>query len=176
MDQKTIVQNLQETTAIDGFCAALNALHAAGVDLDQPLDDLINTILDGRIYIQYTGWDVSSDAYRGKTVVPFVRAKDGVNYVDNEFKIAELANSFSAILREWMTADEMEDINTQNESNGFNPSDCATHDHCDPNEAMIDAWDQVIARPFYAATWADTTLSDRAWQMAKENRFEQIKI
>lgn len=49
-----------------------------------------------------------------------------------------LAAEFSRILHEWLTADELAEIQRRNstlEYSGF----CASHDFCDPNQAMIDA-------------------------------------
>ena len=56
-------------------------------------------------------------------------------------KATKIANAFSAILREWLSAEEMAELNERNR--GYieaNSPMCDSHDYCDPNQAMIEAY------------------------------------
>ena len=75
-----------------------------------------------------------------------------------------LANTFAIVLREWLTDDEMTAIVAENARR--NDGSCATHDHCDSNEAMIEACDRI------GYDWGDPDdIINSAWSLAKGRGF-----
>lgn len=52
-------------------------------------------------------------------------------------------------------------------------STCPTHDHCDSNQLMIDAFRQSMGRSMNVCDPADHELSCAAWEMARMLRFRQ---
>lgn len=90
----------------------------------------------------------------------------------------ELANNFSVIIRESFSRSELREINERNKTNP--PNICATHDFCDANMVMHEAWVQVFGghedgglaidcnNEKQCATW------NRAWALAKAAQFKGI--
>lgn len=79
----------------------------------------------------------------------------------------ELAVEFCRILNEWLSADELDEINRRNGLPEYETC-CATHDFCDPNQAMAEALE----------TFGVEFHSDRcdfindAWAIAKAGSFQ----
>jgi len=87
-------------------------------------------------------------------------------------KLAErLAAEFSTILHEWLNKDQVEDINRKNASPEYKDGCCATHDYCDPNEAMIQAFEKVIGRKINMQQQSDINLINIAWNVARAQEF-----
>lgn len=81
-------------------------------------------------------------------------------------QVADLANMFVSILRDWLTEDEMTQLHELNAAE-TDPYVCHSHDFCDANDAMLAAWESVIGgtpefNNFDNNLWAD------AWGAAKE--------
>ena len=94
----------------------------------------------------------------------------------------KIANKFSSTLREWLTTEELQEINDKNaEYKANGEPHCATHEYCDPNQAMIDACDSIsITEPHLNMLYKNmfteyNDLIDDAWKLAKDNKFQQIK-
>lgn len=85
----------------------------------------------------------------------------------------QVARTFSAILREWLSADEIAEAIARNKAEGPSSSVCHSHDHCDANvamEAALEAHDIQI--------WMDGQMDDpavvlwnAAWKIAKASDF-----
>lgn len=88
-----------------------------------------------------------------------------------------LAVSFSCVIREWLTAEELEEANVRNMDEN-NPSVCWTHQHCDANMAMDEAFRTVALPP--AVDLEDGTeeherscrLWSAAWERARGAQFD----
>lgn len=97
---------------------------------------------------------------------------------DNEVPdLHELAKQFCFILREWLTQDELKRVNLRNARRGYDGS-CATHEFCDPNEAMLMAWSRCGVDLTIGwgdnvplSTDAQTNAWVEAWTIAREARF-----
>jgi len=77
----------------------------------------------------------------------------------------QIADEFCRILNDWLKPDEIAEINRRNalpEYRGL----CATHDFCDPNQAMIDAG-AIFTIEFDARFNEDVALINAAWDIAK---------
>lgn len=81
----------------------------------------------------------------------------------------QLANRFAALIREWLTEDELAEVV---EANAADPHYCATHDYCDPNEAMIQAFVEVMGRDLDPI--ADEAAINAAWSAARAAEFQDI--
>lgn len=89
--------------------------------------------------------------------------------------IENLAQTFSKILLQWLGQDKIDAINAENALR--NDTSCASHDHCDPNQAMIDAYAVVFGRePFndddQEQSDLDTDRINEAWNLSKKNKFQ----
>lgn len=80
-----------------------------------------------------------------------------------------LANAFSKIIRDWLTPEECDEIDVLND-NEEDASICHSHDYCDPNQAMIDAFAKwgVELDP---QNYEHNALCNKAWAIAKKERF-----
>lgn len=94
----------------------------------------------------------------------------------------QLAIQFSTILKEWLTLEQMQQIVSRNkETQLTNPGVCATHDFCDANMAMNEAFEKVMGREFTfnsdeepeleEQAENDSNLFNEAWSIAKKNNF-----
>lgn len=100
----------------------------------------------------------------------------------DQARAGALAEAFSAILKAWLSPEEMALVRARNSENPGDES-CASHDFCDANEAMLAAFRQVMAReplwPFdveagratEAESEADQHLMNEAWSVAKGGNF-----
>lgn len=52
--------------------------------------------------------------------------------------VQTLAKVFSAVLKEWLTDEQFQEMKDWNGRNRDNPC-CASHDYCDANMAMVEA-------------------------------------
>src|SRR5687768_5328662 len=55
----------------------------------------------------------------------------------------KVADAFSAIIREWLTAEELEEVVKRNKVRSH-PSVCHSHDFCDANVAMSEAFEKLL--------------------------------
>jgi len=96
--------------------------------------------------------------------------------------VEKVARSFSAVLAEWLTAEQMAAVVEANKpafvnGNFLRTDYCTSHDYCDANMAM----DEGIKRALRRETeWTDdgmldddTALFNAAWTMARENDYYQ---
>lgn len=98
-----------------------------------------------------------------------------------------LAAEFANVLRVWLPESDLIEIDKQNQAfraEGHGDEYCATGDHCDSNQAMIDAWETLTgAEPELVddededlplgCIPPDVTLDlmNKAWGLAKERGF-----
>jgi len=82
-----------------------------------------------------------------------------------------LAAEFFRVLREWLTPEELAEINRRNSTPEYSES-CASHDFCDPNQAMADAlaafgmeFDPSMCEYIY-----------HAWTIARNSGFGEIPL
>lgn len=86
-------------------------------------------------------------------------------------KITRLAKVFSYVLAAWHTERQMKAIVKKNKEEGPNSLICHSHDYCDANQAMIDAFETVYGRNLDFTKEDDMTMIDAAWTVAKANDF-----
>lgn len=85
-------------------------------------------------------------------------------------QVLELSNEFNNILNEWLSAEELKTINRINKTNHVNV--CATHDFCDSNMAMWEAFKNLNSVDMDLQSQSDMDLINEAWDLSKKNLFE----
>jgi len=82
----------------------------------------------------------------------------------------DLAATFTAILRSWLTVRELDDIDATNRRR--NDRTCASHDYCDANDAMQQAMNEHdVSDDNLAENEAACELWNAAWDLAKARGF-----
>lgn len=94
-----------------------------------------------------------------------------------------LAAEFCRILHEWLTPDQIADAVIKNAvaATSGDHGVCHSHDHCDANQAMLDAWEVVFGKgkaPAFidsdrteAEKNAELKITNDAWSIAKASGF-----
>ena len=77
----------------------------------------------------------------------------------------ELALNFKAGMREALTPEQIAIVNLVNTATRNNT--CATHDFCDANQVMLDAFEQTFERELDFDSEDDTDLVNLAWSAIK---------
>ena len=84
-------------------------------------------------------------------------------------KVEELSERFSKLLREDLSEHVMKEVVTRNKTYG--EGICASHDFCDANMVMADAFKQIVGHEIDADNEVDATLWSDAWSLAVKNEF-----
>lgn len=81
--------------------------------------------------------------------------------------VVTLATEFAIVIREWLTPDQCREIDGRN---AVEPNQivCHSHDFCDANEAMAEAFSRFNVEAHYIT---DSALWNEAWSIAKANGF-----
>lgn len=85
-------------------------------------------------------------------------------------KIALLAQAFSDSIKNDLTAAEVAEVIEKNSGPAYRNC-CATHDFVDSNMNMLEAFQKVMRRDPDLNDDNDNGLMNRAWGVAKENKF-----
>ena len=85
----------------------------------------------------------------------------------------KLANEFSRLLTDFLSPQELINVLAANELEDDDLI-CHSHDYCDANEIMAEAFKNVVGREIDLQSDDDRELWCDAWDVAKENRFEQV--
>lgn len=80
----------------------------------------------------------------------------------------QLAAEFSRVLRTWLTDKEFHEITEKNRDG--DQACCATHEYCDPNQAMLDAMEK-LGMEYDPSSQKQTDLTNLAWDIAKRAGF-----
>jgi len=80
----------------------------------------------------------------------------------------QLAVEFCKVLRSWLTDADFHAIIQANKES--DPSLCATHEYCDPNQAMLDAMAK-FGMDLDIESEKQGELIDKAWSIAKKAGF-----
>lgn len=87
-----------------------------------------------------------------------------------------LALAFSTILRSWLTPEQINSINHLNKTAEYQNGACTTHNYCDPNQAMIDAFLEEFGTEIDLHNEEHTEVISRAWRIARELEFNPDKF
>lgn len=81
-----------------------------------------------------------------------------------------LAREFGSVVQEWLKTADFREMNERNKMEE-NPSICHSHDFCDANMAMLEAWDRVVRTEYDMNTQTHDDLWNAAWTIAKAADF-----
>jgi hypothetical protein len=82
-----------------------------------------------------------------------------------------IAAQFSTTLNGQLTPAELEEVRQRNADPQREPGVCATHDFCNADEAMAQAFWRVMHRDIDAANQTDVALWRAAWWIARSVEF-----
>lgn len=80
--------------------------------------------------------------------------------------VERLAAAFAGVLKEWLTDAEWKAVARRNAAEP-DPNVCHSHDFCDANMAMDEAFTIVLRRHARPVEEADAELWNEAWNLAK---------
>lgn len=86
-------------------------------------------------------------------------------------KIPQLAEEFAKVLHEWLTPEQMQEVIRRNNTEEYKGC-CATHDFCDANMAMDEAFKRVYKKEVSIQSEVHLNRMNSAWDKAKENDFK----
>jgi hypothetical protein len=81
-----------------------------------------------------------------------------------------LAERFCKILNQWLSDEEIQEINDRNSTPEYEGL-CASHDFCDPNQAMADALESLGL--YFHPTLCEVI--NAAWDLSKSSNFQYRK-
>jgi hypothetical protein len=90
------------------------------------------------------------------------------------FIVNNLAVKFCDVLHEWLTEDELAIVVERNASRDCECV-CHSHDFCDANMAMDEAWSRMFQDEIDLSSEIDTDLWNAAWDLAKKHNFNTNK-
>jgi hypothetical protein len=82
----------------------------------------------------------------------------------------ELAEAFCRVINEWLDAETLAEVNRRNALPEYEGC-CATHDFCDPNQAMLDALAEFGIEFEGSHQQELLRLMNEAWTIAREGGF-----
>jgi hypothetical protein len=86
--------------------------------------------------------------------------------------ILKVAKQFSIILNQWIP-EKLFEVNLRNKEQSYiDHGCCATHDFCDPNQAIIDAFKFVFGKDPSVKNQKDNMIINNAWTIAKTANFK----
>lgn len=81
-----------------------------------------------------------------------------------------IARAFADKLRAYLSPDQWQEMRRRNALPEYGGPICASHDFCDANMPMQDAWESIMGREFLPddepPSDADCALWNRAWEIA----------
>ncbi len=83
----------------------------------------------------------------------------------------ELAQAFSRVLRQWLTAEQMREVVARNRAEQYGKGICASHDFCDANMAMLEAWESLSTTQQDCQSEEQARIWSAAWDIAKGKEF-----
>ena len=86
-------------------------------------------------------------------------------------KTHELSNKFSLLVNKAFTKKELKDTISKNKTIEYENC-CATHDYCDANMIMDEAFTEIIGYEIDLQNDADLDLWNNAWALSKANYFK----
>ena len=90
----------------------------------------------------------------------------------HSINILKVAKQFSVILNE-LIPEKLYEVNLRNKEQSYIENGCcATHDFCDPNQAMIDAYKTIFGKEPSTQSQKDNTIINNAWTIASTAQFK----
>jgi len=150
----------------------------------QSLEDLVGQLQSGKVSIQDVTTSLTSLSKHLNKSVYLQKGHSEIEIPEVDQELVKLiADEFGEVIRDWFRdkPEELVAINKANkEYKKNNKPYCASHEYCDPNQAMIQACEQISAScaPKYSdlednmfSDLSYTRAIEQAWTMAVENDF-----
>lgn len=87
----------------------------------------------------------------------------------------KLSQVFTRILTDWLGVEKLAQVVALNGTPEYSGC-CASHDFCDSNQAIIDAWNELSAVEIDSGSTEHAYLLNKAWDMAKANSFGLVAV
>lgn len=100
-------------------------------------------------------------------MLDFERTADLIAFLRRD--VAVLGATFRSIIRQWLTQEQRLQVDAANDTKTDNS--CATHNYCDSNMAMLEAFVAVHGREPVLQSDADIGLMNEAWGWAIDANF-----
>lgn len=78
-----------------------------------------------------------------------------------------IADRFAEVLRSWLTPDEFAEMKRLNETPEYADGCCASHNYCDANMAMDEAWHAIKGSAINADDETQAALWNQSWELAR---------
>lgn len=85
-------------------------------------------------------------------------------------KVEPLAREFSAVLKDWLEPHEFERMVADTIARPMHLA-CYSHNYCDANMAMVEAWEKVFGQPTDIDSDEECKIWGEAWGMAIKRGF-----
>jgi len=79
-----------------------------------------------------------------------------------------IADRFAEVLRAWLTPQEFAEMKRLNETPEYQSGICASHNYCDANMAMCEAFESVMEYPPDGSNEAHAAIWNAAWDLARK--------
>lgn len=83
----------------------------------------------------------------------------------------QVRDAFIRKIRGALTLDQLQEVVERNKV--YDKETCASHDFCDANQCMLDAWEQ-LGQPMDFQNDQQMSVTDQAWQLARQCEFNQL--
>lgn len=87
-------------------------------------------------------------------------------------QITAIAEAFAEVMRQWLSPAEFTEMKALNETARFADGCCASHNYCDANMAMMEAFDHVMQRSCTMGDSAqaeyDCAIWNDSWSLARK--------
>jgi hypothetical protein len=89
--------------------------------------------------------------------------------MNRDQQVTAIAEAFAEVMRQWLSPAEFAEMKRRNESGGIYASGaCASHDFCDSNMAMAEAFKGVTGHDVNGDDETDATIWGDAWSLARK--------
>lgn len=85
--------------------------------------------------------------------------------------VIQLAKMFASVLKEWLSPEQFNLVINLNKTEVYSDDICASHEFCDANMAMFEAFSRLFKREIVVHSDDDTNLWNSAWATAKKADF-----
>ncbi len=89
---------------------------------------------------------------------------------------ASLAAEFAARLRAELTPDQIAEVNRRNATPQYQNGSCASHDFCDANMPMAEAFEASTGKEVDPSSETDARLWNAAWEAARRAGFDPKQV
>jgi len=123
------------------------------------------------VWFNADGWSFDD---KSKTPLPkeqfFLRQAEGTAHVFHTLLAEKVAIRFTQLLAQQLTEEEQASVIRLNKCE-LHPYVCHTHDFCDANMPMAEAFTQIVGFEPDSSSEVHATLWGTAWDIAKSNHF-----